>query len=269
MSSAISIRYEQRADAVALLTMTSEDGKNTQTVAGVQSLVDAIQRANSDDSVGALVITGEGKAFCAGGDMSELFLPKNRGEVPYDDSDPYTGGLGLLSVDWVELVRNSKPIVVAFNGYSVGGGLTFFLPCDVLVASAQASFHFMFAKLGIVAEICSTKYLPARVGYGRASEILLRARTVMPDEALRIGLIDSVFPAESLVEEAIAIAASIAANPPTMLQMTKRLLDQNYLETDNAKVWKSESDALRECFALEEHKEAVNAFLEKRTPRFR
>lgn len=256
------------SDHVALITMVAPDGRNSLDAVFVQELVNAIVAANEDERVGALLITGQDSAFSAGGDMAKTFLPKMRGAVPYDEDDRFTGGLSLLPLDWVQLLRDSKPIVVAFNGYAVGGGVTFFLPADVLVASENASFHFMFAKLGLVAEMCSTKYLPARVGFGRASEILLRARTVGAEEALSIGLIDHLFPRDTLVDEALAIAKSIAANPPTMLKLSKQLLDNNYLETDGDKVWQRESEALKLCFGLAEHKEAVNAFLEKRSPDF-
>ncbi len=248
---------------VALIRLN--DGKmNTMSVDSVREWVDAIELANSDDAIGAIVITGEGRAFSAGADMQGLFLPKMRGEEPYDDDDHFLGGLALLPTDWTTLLRESKPIVAAFNGAAVGGGVTAFLGADVLVASEKASFHFPFAKLGIVPELCSTRYLPARVGFGRASEILLSGRAVGAQEALDIGLVDYLYGAEEMLDEALKIAASIAGNPVPMLRMIKQLLDENRLEADTAKVWRRESDALRECFSMPEHKEAVESFLSKK-----
>lgn len=181
MGSSDSIDYSI-SDSVALIAMVAPNKRNTQSVSFVGELIEALVTTNNDSSVGAIVVTGQDGAFSAGGDMKELFLPKMRGEVPYDDSDDYLGGLGLYAIDWVQLVRNSKPIVVAFNGYAVGGGITSFLPADVLVASEQASFHFMFTKPGIVAEICSTKYLPARVG--RIARVFFTRRTQRGGECL-------------------------------------------------------------------------------------
>ncbi|MAZ90006.1 MAG: enoyl-CoA hydratase [Cellvibrionaceae bacterium] len=261
------IAYEI-VDRVGTITMQSSNRRNSLTVAFVKELGDLIKQANDDNRVGSILITGQEGAFSAGGDMSELFYPRLNGDEPYAQDDPYTGGLGLLSVDWTRLMRDSKPIVVAFNGYAVGGGMTFFLAADVLVASPKASFHFVFTQVGIVAEMCSTKYLPARVGFGRASELLLQARTIDGNEAKTIGLVDYLFDHDKLFDESLAIAKQIAKQPPSMLKMTKKLLDQNYLETDTDKVWKRESDALKNCWANPEHKEAINAFLEKRAPNF-
>jgi enoyl-CoA hydratase/carnithine racemase len=246
---------------VAEITLCSGDGLNTQSVESVKEWVAAVTRANEDDSVGAILFTAEGKGFSAGGNMEELFLPRSSGEIPYDKNDPYTGGINLFSTDWVQLLRQSKPVVVAFNGFAVGGGVTLFLPADVLVASPRASFHFSFVKVGIVAEICSTKYLPARVGFGRASELLLSGRAVGGQEAHDMGLVDYLYPEESLLDEARKIATTIAGNPAPMLRMTKTLLDQNSLETQLDKVWERESNALWRCFHMEEHKTAIKSFL--------
>ncbi len=248
---------------VALIRL--DDGRmNTMSVDSVREWVAAIELANADDAVGAIVVTGAGRAFSAGADMQGLFLPKMRGEEPYDDDDHFLGGLALLPTDWTTLLRESKPVVAAFNGAAVGGGITAFLGADVLVASEKASFHFPFAKLGIVPELCSTRYLPARVGLGRASEILLSGRAVAAQEALDIGLVDYLFGAEEMLDEAIRIATGIAANPVPMLKMIKQLLDANRLEPDTGKVWRRESDALRQCFAMPEHKSAVENFLAKK-----
>lgn len=256
-------------NGVGIITMQSSNLRNTLTIAFVKLLGDIITQANADDAVGALLITGQEGAFSAGGDMSELFYPRLNGDEPYAEDDIYTGGLGLLSIDWTRLMRESKPVVVAFNGYAVGGGMTFFLAADVLTASPKASFHFVFTQVGIVAEMCSSKYLPARVGFGRASELLLQARTADGTEAKDIGLVDYLFEHDDLLKESLKIAKKIASQPPSMLKMTKQLLDQNYLETDTDKVWQRESHALSQCWSNPEHKEAVNAFLEKRKPVFR
>ncbi|WP_423893757.1 enoyl-CoA hydratase/isomerase family protein [Candidatus Pelagadaptatus aseana] len=256
------IIYKKLEGGVALIQISYLESMNSLSNAVLAGMAESIEKANSDDDVGAIVITGDDEVFSAGGDMNDTFLPKLRGEVPYEENDPYLGGLGL-PLDWTAMLRNSKPVVVAFNGLAVGGGVTCFLAADVLMASTKARFMFMFTKLGIVAEMCSSKYLAARVGFGRASEIFLSARTVEADEAYRIGLVDFLIDHDKLLDEAIAKARQIAKNPRPMTMLTKQLLDQNVLEQDDTQVWQNESDALRTCFSLPEHKEAVMAFLSR------
>ncbi|MGV6807008.1 MAG: enoyl-CoA hydratase/isomerase family protein [bacterium] len=253
----------QVEDKVAIITLASPDEVNTLSVASVKEWIGAIELANADENVGAILFTSGSKMFSAGADMKTLFLPKASGEEPYVDSDNFTGGLDLFSTDCVTLIRESKPVITAVNGHAVGAGITFFLASDVLIASDRANLHFSFVKLGLVPEICSTKYLPARVGFGRASEILLGGRTVAAAEAKEIGLVDYLFSHDEMLEEAKKIASNIASSPVPMLKMTKQLLDQNYLETDIPTVWKRESDCLRACFGMEEHKQAVAKFLKK------
>jgi enoyl-CoA hydratase/carnithine racemase len=171
------IAYEKYAEGVALIQMNNPNSMNSMSNAMLAQMASAFEKANDDKDIGAIVVTDVDEVFSAGGDMNEAFLPKLKGEIPYDENDSYLGGLGL-PIDWTAMLRESKPVIVAFNGIAVGGGVSAFLPADILMASSKARFMFMFTKLGIVAEMCSTKYLPARVGFGRASEILLTARTV-------------------------------------------------------------------------------------------
>jgi enoyl-CoA hydratase/carnithine racemase len=251
------------ANAVAVITMNSPKTRNSMNPQLWSELGAAIVRANNDNEIGAIVVTGVDKIFNAGGDMKECFLPKLRGEVPYDDDDNFLGGIGLITEDWITFLRESKPVIAAVNGVAVGGGATTFLSADVIVASSKARFDFMFTKLGVVAEVCSTRYLPIRVGFGRASEILLSARSVDAQEAYKIGLVDYLFEHDCMLVEAIKIAERIAQNPKPITAMMKQLITDNAFETDISKVWKRESDALRQCFALPEHKKAVEGFLAK------
>lgn len=261
-----SVLYAQQG-AVAVITLNREDTMNSLSGALWSAWVAALARANEDDNIAAIVITAKGKAFCAGGDMHEGFLPKMRGEEPYDPNDHRLGGLGL-PFDWIRIIRESKPTIAAVNGLAVGGGATSILPCDVIVASEQASFHFMFAKLGLVPELGSSHFLVKRVGFAHASEILLSARAVDAQEALAIGLVNAVVPADALLGRALEYANAIAVNPSPMVQLIKDLLTKNSEETDIDAIWRRESDALRQCLARAEHREAVEAFLEKRTPDF-
>jgi enoyl-CoA hydratase/carnithine racemase len=139
----------------------------------------------------------------------------------------------------------------------------------VIVASDKARFGMGFIKVGLVPELASTHLLPQRVGFGRASELCLSGRLVNADEALAIGLVERVVPHEALLERALELAETIAANPSPQLAMTKQLLGENAADGDLARVQQRESELLRRCWTTPEHKEAVAAFIEKRPPRFR
>ena len=260
------VLYEKRGK-VAVITLNRPKQLNAMNNSLWAGWVNGLAKANSDSDIGSIVVTGAGKAFSVGGDMVDSFLPKLRGETPYEDDDHRLGGLGL-PFDWVSILRDSKPVIVAVNGLAVGGGVTSILPADVIIASEEAGFGFVFVKVGIVPELCSSHYLSARVGFARASELVLTGRMIDSREALDIGLVNDVVPADALLEKAMAKALMIAENPAPMLSLSKRLIDQNLHESDTQLIWRRESDALRECFTLPEHKEAVDAFLEKRPPDF-
>lgn len=251
-------------DGVAVITLDRPEVLNALTPALINQWEAAIQRANEDAGVGAILVTGAGKAFCAGADLEDWFLPYVRGERAYIEQDQRLGGLGLIQ-DWIKLTGESKPLVAAVHGAAVGGGITMLLPFDVIYAADNAVFSFPFARVGIVPEYCSSHFLAARVGLGRASEWMLSGRRIDAHEAERSGLINRVVAAEDLLAEAMIMARTLASVPTPMARMTKSLLRQNLAENDIGKVWQRESDALRQCFVSKEHHEAVQAFLASRS----
>ncbi|MGJ8669148.1 MAG: enoyl-CoA hydratase/isomerase family protein [Oceanococcus sp.] len=250
--------------AVAVITLNRPGVLNALTPSLINDWEAAIQRANDDPEVGAILVTGEGKAFCAGADLEDWFLPFVRGEQDYIEEDQRLGGLGVIQ-DWIKLTGESKPLVAAVQGAAIGGGITMLLPFDVIYAADNAVFSFPFAKVGIVPEYCSSHFLAARVGLGRASEWTLSGRMIDAEEAARTGLINHVTEAGNLLNESMAMARSMAKVPTRMAMMTKSLLRQNFAETDISKVWQRESDTLRQCFGSSEHHEAVQAFLASRS----
>jgi enoyl-CoA hydratase/carnithine racemase len=261
------ILYDIRDD-VALLTLNRPDRLNAWTPHMATELAEAIEIANDDPTVGAILITGAGRGFCAGADMAETFQKRISGTDPGENTASGQGGMPT-DIDWVALLRRSKPIVAAVNGAAVGIGMTMILPCDVIVASDKAKFGMFFIKVGLVPELASTHFLVQRMGFGRASEMCLSGRLYSAEEALDAGLVERVVPHEKLIEEAMSIAAAIAANPPPQLLMIKELLTRNGSTTDLDKVQRRETKLLRKCWKTPEHAEAVSAFLEKRAPRFR
>ena len=243
-------------DEVALLTLNRPERLNAWTSRMNVELVDAVQRCNDDAGVGAIVVTGAGRGFCAGADIRDNFQAR------------IEGGERQQVQDWVGLVRSSKPMIAAVNGASVGVGATLALPMDIIIASDQAKFGMFFVKMGVVPELASSHFLVQRMGIGRASEMCLTGRLYSGQEAFDMGLADKVVAHDDLITHAMDMARTIAANPAPHLRWIKELLTQNGAETDLKLVQQREGAALQKAYASAEHKEAVAAFLEKRPPNF-
>jgi enoyl-CoA hydratase/carnithine racemase len=261
------IRCETRGD-VAVVTLARPERLNAWTPRMAVELADAFACANADGGVGAIVVTGAGRGFCAGADMQDTFKSRIDGVDPGDDTAAGQGGMPK-DLDWVALCRSSKPLVAAVNGAAVGIGMTMILPFDVIIASESAKFGMLFIKVGLVPELASTHYLVQRMGFGRASEMCLSGRLYPALEAWQGGLVERVVPPEALLDTALDVARGMAANPDPQLRMIKELLTRNGAATDLAAVQRLESEMLRVCWKTPEHAEAVSAFLAKRPPRFR
>lgn len=266
------MEYEQITygvrDEVAIITLNRPDKLNAWTPRMAEEQVDAIGRANDDPGVGAIVTTGAGRGFCAGADMEATFNTRIGGTDPGNDTAGGVGGMPR-GVDWVSLCRQSKPMVAAINGAAVGIGVTMCLPMDHIVAGPAAKLGMFFIKMGIVPELASTRLLAERVGVGHAGDLCLSGRLVRADEAHEIGLVDRLAPSDGeLLDTAVAIAATYAANPAPQLRMIKKLLTANATEGDLTAIQRAEHRYLAECWTSPQHAEAVQAFLEKRPPVF-
>ncbi len=246
---------------VRIVTLSRPEKLNAWTPTMKRELVDAFVRGNDDASIGAFVVTGAGRGFCAGADVSEVFAAQ------LDDGDGGSEQRPPDEVDWVGLVRSSKPMVAAINGPAIGVGLSMVLSMDFLVAHPDAKLSARFVKMGVVPELASSHYLVQRCGFGNASDLVLSGRTVLGREAVAIGLVDEV--ADDVVEAAIERADSYAVNAPPSLRFSKQLLTENATESDLALVQRRELTLLRDAYATDEHREAIAAFMEKRPPRFR
>lgn len=241
--------------SVGVLTLHRPERLNAWTYAMNRELVDAIERCNADAAIGAIVVTGAGRGFCAGADIRDNFQARLDGV----EEDPIP--------DWIALIRSSKPIVAAVNGPSVGVGATMILPMDVIVASEDAKFAMAFVKMGLTPELASSHFLVQRMGFGRASEMCLSGRLYSGREAFEMGLADRLTTPDALLPTALEVAGAMAANPGPQLRWIKQLLSENGAETDLAAVQRREIEALQRAYASPEHKEAVSAFLEKRGPK--
>lgn len=176
------ITTEQR-DGTLLITLNRPERLNAWTYTMIEELIDALHDADADDSIGAVVMTGAGRGFCAGADIEDTFATRPEGD---DSPQP-------LSVrSWVDVVRSTKPIVAAVNGVAIGVGLTMILSFDRIIASTDARFSLRFVKMGLVPELGSTYFTPARVGFGAASDLMLSGRTLDATAAREIGLCDEL-----------------------------------------------------------------------------
>ena len=232
----------------------------TDTMSG--EITEQMRAWNEDDGIGAIVLTGEGRAFCAGADIGN-FAERVETNREGQGEQLHRGGHNLTT-----FIRQSKPTVAAINGYAVGVGLTMILPCDVRIASTAANLSIRFIKMGLMPELGSTRLLAQLVGLGNATEMCLTGRMVPADEALRIGLVTAVTEPDELLPTALAKAEEIANNPTQAVMMIKELLRKNPLDADLEAVM--EREGLRDQIArrLPDHAEAVAAFLDKREARF-
>ena len=252
-------------DDVRLISLNRPEKLNAWTPRMRAELIEAFEVGNDDRAIGAFVVTGVGRAFCAGADIGEVFASQIESNDASDaEPDP---AAEYESDSWVALMRSSKPVVAAINGPAIGVGLTMVLPMDFLVAHPEAKLSCRFVKMGVTPELASSHFLVQRCGWGMASDLALSGRTVLGDEARRLGLVDEV--ADDPVEAATARARSYAENAPPSLMAVKRLLTANGTEPDLDAVERRELAELAAAYRTPEHREAVAAFMERRAPSFR
>ncbi len=255
------ILVERQGD-IGIVTLNRPERMNAMTSEMSQEYNDAVAELNDDPSIGAIVITGAGRAFCAGVDISRF-------EDNVREKDGETVVRPQPRFNWVEYVRQAKPIVVAINGACIGAGLTRVLACDARIASEKATFSMRFVRVGIVPELGSTQLLAQVVGLQNAVDLSLSGRTIDAHEAERIGLVLKTVPHDELMPSALALAREYASIGPECLLETKRLIYANCVEQDISLVMKREGEALARRRGSAEQREAVLAFREKREPKFR
>ncbi len=239
---------------VRVITLNRPEKLNAWTHTMNHELVNAFLVGNADPAVGAFVVTGAGRGFCAGADITEVFA----NQAGRDDRPSH---------NWVDLMRTSKPVVGAINGASIGVGLTLTLSMDFLIAHPDAKLSMRFVKMGVVPELASSHFLVQRCGWGSASDLVLSGRTVLGVEAKELGLVDAL--ADDVLDAAVDRAASYAENAPPSIRLSKDLLTQNATDSDLRAVQRRELKALEEAYATADHREAVAAFMERRPPKFR
>ena len=266
MSEYETILYEKR-DAIALVTLNRPEKLNAWSPKMEQEFLDAVGRTTNDGNIVAMVVTGAGRAFCAGGDISGWSQELDDRGTARPRRVPLLAQDGSPEVPIA--LSQGKPTIAAINGPAIGIGLTMPLACDIRIASDRATFSARFVKIGLTPECGSTRYLPLVAGLSNALFLSLTGRIIEAPEAKERGLIDRIVPHESLLDEALSLAEEIAGNPPTAVWAAKRLLHHNAAEDDLRRVVTTEGYSLREMRGTPEHAEAVRAFVEKRQPKFR
>jgi 2-(1,2-epoxy-1,2-dihydrophenyl)acetyl-CoA isomerase len=249
------------AGGVATVVINRPDAMNAADAAVRDGLRSSLEAAADDADVRAVLLTGEGRAFCVGQDLKEL-LPL------YESNDPDLGGIveGFNEVA-TALATLPKPTVAAVNGAAAGAGASLAFACDFRVASDKASFAMAFSKIGLVPDTGSSWTLPRLVGGAKALEMLMLSEPVRADEALRLGLVTRVVPAESLAAEAGAFAASLAAGPTVAYGYIKRLVAASYTSS-LADALALEAELQAAAGRTEDHVNAVRSFLETEPPTF-
>jgi 2-(1,2-epoxy-1,2-dihydrophenyl)acetyl-CoA isomerase len=255
----------ERRGRVELITLNRPEKLNAWTGVMEREFISAINRAANDTDVGAVVVTGAGRGFCAGADIGGW----SQDIATRDQRRPASPNLAQDgSPEVPHALTRGKPAIAAINGPSIGIGLTMPLACDVRIASDRASFSARFVRIGLTPECGSTRYLPLVAGLPNALYLAMTGRIVDANEALARRLIDRVVPHATLLDEAMALAEEIAANPSDAVWGAKRMLHENATEQNLRNVVNREVHMIREMRRLPDHAEAVSAFMEKRQPKF-
>ena len=260
------IRYEV-AEHIATITLDRPDKLNAFTNRMMREVIDAFDRVDADDDVRAVIVTGAGRAFCSGADLSsggDTFA-KGGSDEHTAVGIPRDGG-GLVSL---RIFECKKPVIGAINGPAVGVGITMTLPMDIRLASENARIGFVFNRRGILPEACSSWFLPRVVGISQALEWCYSGRVFPAAEALAGGLVRSVHAPDDLLPAARAIAAEIAAETaPVSIALTRQLMWRMLGESHPMAAHRADSRGIVERGRSADATEGVTSFLEKRSPVF-
>lgn len=256
-------RFERGADGVAVLTLDRPESLNSLTFTIYGQLEQLFVDLEQDDSVRAVVITGQGRGFCSGGSVDEIIGPLLESEL--DKTLEFTRMTGAVVRN---MLRLSKPIVAAINGVAAGAGAVLALASDIRLMADTAKFAFLFTKVGLTgADMGAAWLLPKVIGSGRAMELLLLGDKVDAAECHRIGLANRVLPAEALLPEAMAMARRLAHGPGLAQAMTKKMLWNEWpMDLESAIEQEAQAQAL--LLRAHDHREFYMSWMEKREPRF-
>ncbi len=255
------LRLERRADGVAVLTLDNPARRNAMSEQMTASWVAAVDELAADRDVRAVVVTGEGAAFCSGGDTGWI------ASEPDASVDHLRARMLPFYRAWLSIRKLEVPTIAAVNGHAIGAGLCLALACDLRYAAAGARLGAPFVRLGMHAGMAATYLLPEVVGHAHARDLLLTGRTVDADEALRLGLVSRVLPADGFLDGVLDVAAGVAATAPIASRLTTLALrDGGHADLETAVQWEALAQPL--TLATADLQEGIAASRERRAPRF-
>jgi enoyl-CoA hydratase len=247
----------EKRGSVGLVTFNRPEAKNALNNQMLHQLMQTLESDDEDDSIGAMVLTGNDKAFAAGADIKEMADLTAREML---DSQ------FIATFGRIDAIR--KPLVAAVSGWALGGGCEIALACDVIIASDTAKFGQPEVNIGVIPGAGGTQRLPRAVGKSWAMEMILNNRTLSAQEALQRGMVSRVVPVERYLEEAIGLAQEIASHAPLAIRLARKLIREAD-QTPLTEGIQNERDAFHDLFGTEDRREGMRAFVEKRSPVWR
>ena len=259
-----------KSDGIMTITLNRPERLNAFTMQMARDWFTVLDDADGDDSVRAVIVTGAGRGFCAGADLSSggaTFDPVHASDEAGGKSAEEPRDVGGMVT--LRIYRCLKPVIAAVNGPAVGVGVTSILPMDIRLASTKGRFGFVFARRGVVPEACSSWFLPRVVGINRAMEWVATGRVFDADEAFRGGLVSEVLPADELLERARELALEIAqSTSPVSVALSRQMMWQMLGASHPMEAHRLDSAAINYMGARADSREGVVSFLEKRPPTF-
>lgn len=249
---------QREKDGVARVIINNPERRNALDVEIREEMARAFDELHDDSTVRAIVLSGRGEHFCAGGDIKEW---KDFTALEARDR------LRKIHKPLRKIIQIPKPVIAMVRGYAVGAGMNFVLACDVVFASEDAKFAQTFVRLGIIPDAGGLCLLPLAVGLHRAKELMFSAELIDARRAHEMGFVNRVLPTERLEEETTAFARKLAGGPPIAIGMIKKIVNLTFLH-QLEHVLEHEAHAQPFCFQTEDHREGKSAFLEKRPPTF-
>src|SRR5919108_284610 len=257
------VLLETKHDGIATLVMNRPDRLNALNTKLVATLNDVIGRIATDESVRVVVLTGAGRAFCAGGDLALIGEGRATGQTQQLEA-LLTAGMQVV----VKMRTMPQPVIAAVNGAAAGAGMNLALAADIRIAAEEAMFGQNFAKVGLFPDFGGTYFLPQLAGLAKAAELFYTGDMIDAKTALRLGIVNQVVPAAQLEAEVKALAGKIAQGPPLAIRAVKKTLFASEAEKMGLALAR-EVDEQDRCYRSEDCAEGIQAFFEKRPPQFR
>lgn len=254
------IQYKQKRDGVTWIILNRPEVRNAMSALMFDELNQLLLQLGKDASTRSILLTGEGKSFCAGGDLAEM-------KAGYGGNAGFYRFMENANRCIATLMEIDKPVVAAVNGAAMGAGMNLALVADIVIAAENAKFSEIFGNVGLIPDLGGTWLLPRLVGRAKAKELIFSYRMIDAEEALTLGLVNQVVPTEALLETATQVAEQLAHGPTFAFSMAKRLINRCY-ETDLHTALQMEAFAQSLSANSSDHQEGVLAFFDKRKPSF-